>query len=77
VFEGKPKLPPSFAQVKQSEEVENIWKSTVDILSKTSFVLTSISYGLTCSTYVIFSTFLNQLISRNFKVQHLQEEQWL
>lgn len=69
VFKERPKIPPSFAQVKQLEEAKDVWKSIVEIFTQKSFILMCLSYGLSLASQNALITLLNQMIENNFKVR--------
>ena len=69
VFQSKPEIPPSVAQMKQ-EQVKHdkilptLWK----IMKNPAVLLFFVSYGMNCAPSTSVAIFLNEIIFENFPV---------
>ncbi|XP_065215557.1 uncharacterized MFS-type transporter C09D4.1-like [Planococcus citri] len=67
LFQAKPKLPPSVAQIRQKQaEHKKILPTLVKLARKPEILLFMVSYGLNCASFAALATCLNEIVVTNF-----------
>lgn len=65
-FSDKPKVPPSYAQIRMEEESSNYFGSINALMTNKDYVLLLVSYGINVGAFYSISTVLNQLVVLQF-----------